>query len=157
MKNSEKTKPEGNPMAGIHALHGIAAIFLWTNVIPMVIESQMTCALLLNFRTFYENAIRAKLALLKQRARWRIRSQVSSRKTQKPGDSHETIKLMVSKHRNNPLQPKNKNTMYSFRNATLKSKKQLRNENVFSISTEHVGNYTSCFCLLSLWGCSVCI
>ena len=44
-------------------------------------ESQTTCVLLLNFRTFMEKPFALNSLPLRQRARWRIRSQVSLRKT----------------------------------------------------------------------------
>ena len=44
-------------------------------------ESQTTCVLLLNFRTFMETPFALNSLPLRQRARWRIRSQVSLRKT----------------------------------------------------------------------------
>ena len=67
-------------MAGIHALHGIAAIFLWKRVVPMVwIADDLRFATRLS--NVYEHAIRAKLANAQTSARWRIRSQVSLRKT----------------------------------------------------------------------------
>ena len=48
-------------MAGIHALHGIAVIFLWTSVVPMVwIADDLRFATQLS--NVYGNAIRAKLA-----------------------------------------------------------------------------------------------
>ena len=47
-------------------------------------ESQTTCVLLLNFRTFMETPFALNSLPLRQRTRWRIRSQVSWRKTCKP-------------------------------------------------------------------------
>ena len=44
-------------------------------------ESQTTCVLLLNFRTFMETPFALNSLPLRQRARWRVRSQVSWRKT----------------------------------------------------------------------------
>ena len=41
----------------------------------------MTCVLLLNFRTFMETPFALNSRPLRQRARWRVRSQVSWRKT----------------------------------------------------------------------------
>ena len=41
----------------------------------------MTCVLLLNFRTFMETPFALNSLPLRQRARWRVRSQVSRRKT----------------------------------------------------------------------------
>ena len=63
-------------MAGIHALHGIVAIF-YEQAWYLWYESQMTCVLLLNFRTFMETPFALNSLTLRQRARWRIRSQVS--------------------------------------------------------------------------------
>ena len=68
------------PMAGIHALHGITAIFLW-QAWDLWYKEQTTCVLLLNFRTFMETPFALNSLPLRQRARWRVRSQVSWRKT----------------------------------------------------------------------------
>ena len=51
-------------------------------------ESQTTCVLLLNFRTFMETPFALNSLTLRQRARWRIRSQVSLRKTCKASALH---------------------------------------------------------------------
>ena len=68
------------PMAGIHALHGITAIFLW-QAWDLWYKEQPTCVLLLNFRTFMETPFALNSLPLRQRARWRVRSQVSWHKT----------------------------------------------------------------------------
>mgnify|MGYP006868213874 CR=1 FL=1 len=44
-------------------------------------KEQTTCVLLLNFRTFMETPFALNSLPLRQRARWRVRSQVSWRKT----------------------------------------------------------------------------
>ena len=68
-------------MAGIHAFAMESLPYFYEQAWDLWYKEQTTCVLLLNFRTFMETPFALNSLPLRQRARWRVRSQVSWRKT----------------------------------------------------------------------------
>ena len=69
------------PMAGIHVFAMESLPYFYEQAWDLWYKEQTTCVLLLNFRTFMETPFALNSLPLRQRARWRVRSQVSWRKT----------------------------------------------------------------------------